>query len=711
MTDNEHTSDTAGAAGLLSVEDLVLMFEEAEDATTTPRKKSETARDYYDNKQLSAAELKTLSKRGQPPYIDNVIKTKIDFLVGVEKQQRVKPQALPRTPAHEHDAQGATEALRSVSDKENYNSKRSATWKNLLIEGSGGVAVAVKENPRWQPPMGQQLGPFGPGNGQSYQQPRYIIELRRIPWDRMFYDPHSSEADFSDASYLGVVLWKDYSDALLLYGDTPEVRGILDHTMASVSASDTYDDKPKFRLWADPKRKRVRIVQIWLKRGDQWHFAEFTKGGILKAGASPYVTDSGESDCELIFQSAYVDRENGRYGLVEEMMLLQDALNKRHSKALHLLNTAQIVMTEDALSTLNSVEKVRREAARPDGTIILASGGGTIKERFQFNTRGDLAEGQVMLLQDNRRSLDTKGPNATMLGEATGGPSSASGKAIIASQQGGMIQLGDLLDNLRHLDQRVFRAIWNRIRQFWTAEEWVRVTDDERNVKWVGLNIDPAMYQQALAQNPGLAERVSGVVGNVAQLDCDITIEDAPDSLTPQLEQFQALVNLKQFDAKGELPFRAIVVAAPNLKNKDKILAEMDRASQPSDPQTAQRAQAAADLQLRGAAATVADKEASANLKNANAAKAMRDATLPADAPQAAPNEPPDPLAFEQAVADLDNTRADTAVKHASVERMQAQTDAARTQTALAPAQFAASRQDAASRAQQLAQRQPQRVA
>jgi hypothetical protein len=36
--------------------------------------------------------------------------------------------------------------------------------------------------------------------------------------------------------------------------------------------------------------------------------------------------------------------------------------------------------------------------------------------------------------------------------------------------------------------------------------------------------------------------------------------------LDDTLEQFQALVELKKFDANNELPFRAIMRAAPNLK-------------------------------------------------------------------------------------------------------------------------------------------------
>ena len=83
------------------------------------------------------------------------------------------------------------------------------------------------------------------------------------------------------------------------------------------------------------------------------------------------------------------------------------------------------------------------------------------------------------------------------------------------------------------------------------------------------------------AAEPGRwREKIAGVVGNVAELDCDIIIDEAPDNLTPQLEQFQALVELKKMDANGEIPFRAIVEAIPNLKNRAKFLEHMDQAAQ-----------------------------------------------------------------------------------------------------------------------------------
>lgn len=618
----------AGTDGKLTVETLCSMFMASEDASYDARKLAERDRDYHDGKQLSDEEIKALRKRKQPEYIDNRIKSKVDYLVGLEKQQRVDPRAYPRTPMHEDDAEAATEALNYVASTENHDYKRSQVWKNLLVEGAGGFAISVEPSKKY--------GDFN-------------VKIRRIAWDRMFWDPASAEPDFTDASYLGTVQWMDYDDALALY---PDEADALDATLASVTASDTYDDKPKWNLWADKKRRRVRIVAMWIKRENQWHFAEFTKGGILKAGPSPYVNDQGESDCELRFQSAYVDRDNNRYGLVRELISLQDAINKRNSKALHLMNTAQVVVRK---GVFNDIEKLRREAARADGVIEVPITGDDLMKEFQFNTRTDLAQAQFLLLQEAKQSIDLKGPNATAMGDKAQGSAAASGKAILASQQGGMVSLGDLLDNLRRLDIEVFRAVWYRIRQFWTAEKWIRVTDDEKNIRWVGINVDPSRVQMA---SPEQQQMIAGVVGKVADLDCDIIIDSSPDSVAPSIEQFEALVNLKQYDTNGELSFENIIRAVPNLRDKAEILKDMRERREAA--QNSPQAQMAAQIQIEGAVAQVDETKSKTALNLAKAQEAGRPDIQ-------APNAPEVPVELQsmKTVAEIGKIRADTEKAHA----------------------------------------------
>lgn len=653
MTGEALADEATAKSGMLDVGDLCRMFEESEDSSYESRKLSERDRDYVDNKQLTAEEESTLKKRGQPPVIDNRIKTKIDYLVGLEKQQRIDPKALPRTPKHESDADGATEALRYVAEEQDYDAKRSGVWRNMLVEGYGGIGVSVAESMDY--------------NGQ----PGIEVRVRRYSWDRLFYDPHSAETDFSDAGYFGAILWMDYDDAVAMYKDNPDAANILESTLTN-APSDTYDDKPKHSVWADKKRKRVRVCQIWLKRDEQWYFAEYTKGGILKAGPSPYKTDKGETDCELILQSAYCDRDNNRYGLVREMISLQDEINKRRSKSLHLLSSNQTMYEDGAIE---NIEVFRREKAKADGTMKVAPGA-LRDQRVQTISGLEVATAQFQLLQESKNAIDLKGPNATEMGDKTQGSNAASGRAIVASQQGGMIQIGDLMDNLRHLDKRVFRAMWNRIRQYWTAEKWIRVTDDDQNVKWVGVNVDPQQIQMLAAQDPQAAQKIAGIVGNVAELDCDIIIDEAPDSLSPQLEQFQALVELKKFDTDGEIPFKSIVRAAPNLKGKQAILNEMEERGQ----QKAQASQPMQQLQMRGAQAEVAETESKAALNMAKAHEAgMPDQQAPQ---QQGEYEPPPELQNAKIVAEIEKLLSEARKSDATTAKTEMETSLAPMQAA-----------------------------
>lgn len=643
---------------LPSASELVDMFESSEDASYEARKLAERDRDYVDNIQLTAEEKAVLRKRKQPEIITNRIKRKVDFLKGFEMGQRVDPRALPRTPRHEQDAESVEQSLRYVADDQRFDHKRSRVWDNLLVEGAGGYRVAVKE-----------------------ARHGVDIIIDRVPWDRMFYDPHSSEADFSDARYLGLVKWMDYDEALRVYGDSPEAKDALGDTMNQSTISDTFDDKPRWKVWADKKRRRVRICQIWLLRGEEWWFAEYTKGGILREGPSPHRTDKDESDCELIFGSGYVNRNNDRYGIVREMIGPQDEINKRRSKSLHLLNTNQIITEMGAVD----IESVRREASRPDGVIQVPPGS---LDKVKIETRLDLAQGHMQLLQEAKSEIDMMAGNIALQGNALQ-KSAASGKAIIASQQGGAMEIAPLIDALRDLDIRVYRAVWYRIRQYWTAEKWVRVTDDERNIKWLGLNVDPQRLQMAMEVDPSLRDRVSGAVGNLAELDCDIIIDDAPDGLTPQLEQFQSLVELKKMDANGELPFRAIVAAMPNLKNKEQVMAAMDEAKN-VPPEVQQLQQQMKALEMAMAEAKVAETQTKAMLNEANARKAMTPEQPDIQQPDQGPSE-----------AEQYETMMSAEDKRASAALKMAQTGKVEMETLLAPQQMQAQAEAARMKAQQ----------
>ena len=573
---------------MIELSDRIQKFEEAERAGYDGRQEGEKARDYYDGRQLTPEEIKTLKKRKQPIVIENLIQPKIDYLCGLERQTRTDPKAYPRTAAHEDDANAATDAMRYVADDQRIDIKRSAVFQNMLVEGFGGVEVTAQQT-------------------RSGIDPK----VTHIAWDRLFYDPHSMRPDFSDAEYVGFVTWMDAKTAK---AEWPEKTAVIDATIAKPhgSATDTFDDKPKYNYWTNAQRNRIRIVTMYCRQGGQWYRSVFTLAGDLEDTAvSPWIDEDGKPECGLIMQSAYVDRDNDRYGPVRHWITLQDEVNKRRSKFLHLANSRQVRIGN---SLGRDVEAVRRELTRPDGVIVGEQG------EVEIIGTGDMAAGHFNLLAEAKQAIQLTGPNATMQGKSG---QDQSGRAILALQQGGMTEMAPLLDNLRDFNIRLFRAVWNRIRQFWTAERWVRVTDDEQNVRFVGLNISKgqaALLKISEAMRAGQIDEMTArqyamqvqsdpsmmqPVNVIAEMDVDIQIDEAADAPTLQIEQFEQLAKLAPMTPPQYQPVMwELMIEASSLRNKDKlreIIEQMKSQPNPMEEVQGQMAQ----IQMAGEMAKV----------------------------------------------------------------------------------------------------------
>lgn len=576
---------------------LVQQFESSEELTIDARKLAERDRDYYDEKQLTAAEQAELKRRGQPPIVNNRIKRKVNAMMGLEKQTRKAPKAFPRNPDDEEAARAATDALRYVCDQARWDDLRSQCAKELAIEGTCAVKIGVKRSKEGADP-----------------------EIKRVAWDRLYYDPHSTAFDFADAAFMGEVVWMDLDAAIAKF---PDAKDALEATVAAETASDTYDDTPKWKMWADAKRRRVRLCEHYWKDAEGWKFAIFTKGGfITEPVASPYMGHDGEPECCIKAVSLYVDRDGNRYGEVRTMIGPQDAVNKRESKALHLITQRQIRVSPNVGT---DPKDIRKELSRPDGVFIGE------KDDVEVLPTNDMAAGNLNMLAMAKADLDLLGPNASLQGKTQ---QDLSGRAMLAQQQGGMTELASYLDCIKTLSLSVYRSVWARVQQYWDGPRWIRVTDDQRNLRFVGINqpitvldaeakklgiskenadkADPqaVAYLQTLATMP-IAQQQAGVENAVAEIDVDIIIDEGIDSPTAQAEQFDTITKMLpslapvMADPAKAMQIMEFITQASSLRDKDKLLEILkgDQQQGGADPAAAMQEQMAMQMQMEQQAA------------------------------------------------------------------------------------------------------------
>ena len=556
--------------------------------TQDARALSERDRDYLDNKQWTDVQINKLRARGQAPIVVNRIKPKHQGLLGLVALRKTDPKAYPRTRKHDNTAEAITDALRYVADNNDfYDTCKMGVADNFFCEGYGGALVDVKPNSAGE----------------------IEIRIEQIPWDRIYFDPYSRKRDFSDARYMGTIVWMSKDEVIENFPDVD-----LDQLAQGAQGYDeTFEDRPR---WVDSGKDRIRLAyHFWKKEGKWWMCVFSLNTFLVEPQESPFLDEFGEPSNPIELVGAYIDRNNNRYGEVRGFIDQQDEINHRRSKALHLLTQRQ---TAGRRGSIKDIDALKRELSKPNGHVEYDGEKGD----FEILPTGDMAKGQFELYQDAKAELDAVSFNSQLAGDRQKGD--LSGVAIDRLQQAGTIELNNLFTALNGWEKRIYRQVWARVKQFWTEEKWIRVTDDQDNLRWVGLNgqvtaqewleeiindkseslvkrkqasatyqfLMQAMQsnnlQEAAAAEAKLKEIVT-VRNKPAELDVDIILDQSFDTVNVQQEQFEVLAKF----AQGQDIDILELIELSQLRGKDELIDKIKKRreaqSQQPNPEAAQK--------------------------------------------------------------------------------------------------------------------------
>lgn len=548
---------------LVSLHKLKDQFEDYLNATISPRSDSERCRDYYDGYQWTTEELATLRKRKQPPIVVNRVKPKVEGLKGLLSIRKTDIKAFPRTQNDEKSATAITDALRYVADDNDIDEIKAKCFENKVIEGVCAASVDIK---------------------MKNNEPE--IKINYIFWDRFYFDPKSRHHDFSDARYLGEMIWLDEEQLIELFPDKKDI--IANLAQMEDSGDETTSDRPKWST-GNKNRKRFRICKHYFIKDSIWFVAVFCgETFLLEPVESPYLDEEGKPTCPIVADTAYIDRNNNRYGEVKSFLSQQDEINHRRSKALHLLSARQTVGMKGAIENIASM---KNELAKPDGHVEYAGD----NESFKVLPNTDFTKGHFDLYQDAKAEIDATSFNAQLSGERQSGD--LSGKAIDRLQSAGAMEIDGLYRGFANFEKRLFRQVWDRVRQFWTAEKWVRITDNEDNLRWVGFNTQitlqkmleekindesqplnlrigaSAAYQAMMQTNDPRLQTIVEVRNRPAELDVDIILEQSFDVVNIQQEQFQLLVQFAQSSKDIDI---IELIELSQLRNKKELIEKIE---------------------------------------------------------------------------------------------------------------------------------------
>ncbi len=434
------------------------------------RTEAQTSFEYYDGTQWSDEDEAIIEARGQQASVLNVIRPTIDLIMSLQAERRLDLQVVGREQSDDLTARLLTELLKQVLDQSDYDYYETQTFRQGIIGGRGAIQIDIEED-------------------ESNQKQVYA---RWVPWEEIYIDPYHRKPDASDARYICRGVWMDRDE---VKGQWPDKAELVDSTFNDDYQGQEYEaqkeapDRGLKGSYYNQRLDRICVYEMWYKdetgKLHQVIFSDavFFRGTEKGANPTPFEED-GKTTINMYPIIPFYSFRNhlGRpKGLPEYLKDMQDMLNKENSKYLWTISSNRVIMEKDAAE---DPDLLREELNRPDGTIILKSGG---LEKFKMED--SLRESSFLLnhMQFLIAMIQrTSGVNDSMIG--LGGQNERS-----AMQQQGRINQGaamqtSIIENLLFTKKQVARVILRFIGSYYTDKRIVRITGANGQNEYFPLN-------------------------------------------------------------------------------------------------------------------------------------------------------------------------------------------------------------------------------
>lgn len=607
---------------------LMSLYEDELDRQSENRVDQAIDEDFYDNIQWREEDARILKERGQVPLVYNVISSSINWVLGTEKRGRSDYKILPRRKEDGKPAERKTQLMKYLSDVNRSPFHRSRAFEDSVKVGIGWIESGVQDEDDGEP-----------------------VFNRYESWRNILWDSACTEKDLTDCRYIFRTKWVDLDIAEAMF---PERTGIVRASAAGNrsygldSDGDEVMDSQEESLsgYASVRnalngfrRDRVRLIECWYRKptkvkrmvgGDfsgevydekdpapahteqiesgqavpmtrtmmRMHVAIFCNTGMLWFSESPYRHNQFPFTPIWCYRRG---RDGMPYGMIRGMRDMQEDINKRASKALHILSTNKVIMDEGAVDDL---DEFAEEVSRPDGIIVKKQG-----KELTINVERELAPAHMQLMSQSISMIQTlSGVTDENMGRST---NATSGRAITARQQQGSMTTAGIFDNLRYAVQVHGEKELSLIEQYFSDQKQFRITNMRGTPEYITIN-------------DGLPEN------DIVRTKADYVISDADWRASVRQAQTEELFALLQQLApvapQVALVMLDLIVDDMDIAGRDELVKRIRQVTGMRDPdaeemtpeeqqaeiakQQAQQQQQ--ELQMRDAMATIAGKEAKA---------------------------------------------------------------------------------------------------
>ena len=432
-----------------------LGYETFEDSIDEAKK----ALDYFHNRQYTNQQLNTLADRGQPAETFNVVKLFGRMLVGyystVLNTAKIKPKDYSSMPT----AALLDDLVDTVYRVNDFN----FTGDDLKLDGAlTGIMctyVNIKET----------------GEKDYFGRKLKEIELEAVSPLEIVLDPMSRKADYSDARFLHRWRWMTEEQVNELFGKGSTDKLVSHYNHLNVNPAE-FESKFNMRFSGHYKVfDNYLIVHTVVKDDEGKTWSKYWCDTVELAS---YEITFKDVKFPYRIQKIHTSDIAEYYGLMREAIPAQDAINQAIIKIQLMASTQKAIVEEGAVE---DIDEFTDSFNRVNSVMEVKSLNGIKIE----NLSKEVLDQYTIIDKALDRIQRLLGINDSFLGMAF---ASDSGRKVKLQQNQSIIALRYLSGKFEQFYKLLSLDIVNLIKQYYTANQAVRIADDVVGDRWIELN-------------------------------------------------------------------------------------------------------------------------------------------------------------------------------------------------------------------------------
>lgn len=442
----------------VDLENLKESFWNGYDSYEESRKEANVVEDMYHNRQWSDEELSILANRGQPAETFNVIKLFTRMLIGYYS---TVVNTVIAKPTQQKDSTIATVMTDTISKVFEDN--------HMDIEGD-----KIKLSCFLSGLMCSRTVPVYTNQRDQYGRPIYKIITAHVPDNQIVLDPMSTDEDYEDARWLHRWKWVPSEVIVSAFGAEAEKKLVAFDNHLNTDESDFYYNRADYygRFKVFDSYLLVHTVAV---DDDGRRWSVFWCGDVeLERKEITY------RDVKWPYRVSKLHTSNRieYYGIFREVVESQKAINQAIIKLQLMVNTQKAFVERNAVEDMDDFANAFN---RVNGVVPVKALKGIKIE----NLGREALEQYAVIDKAFDRIQRILSINDSFLGMAF---ASDSGRKVKLQQNSTIMALRYLTVRIEAFYRLLGRDISKLIRQYYTANQVLRITDEIVGERYIELN-------------------------------------------------------------------------------------------------------------------------------------------------------------------------------------------------------------------------------